>query len=92
MILSLKNFWRKWKWFNDNEFDVVVSCLTFHEVKDKSDKIKVLKEALRVLKKDGEFIFLDLFLDEKVFGKSNSFFMKLIQLGFLRLKLKRLKM
>lgn len=52
----------------DGEFDKVVSCLTFHEVKDTSDKIEVIKEALRVLKPGGEFIFLDLFMDEKIFG------------------------
>ena len=32
--------------FDDNEFDVVVSCLTFHEVKDENDKIKVFKEGI----------------------------------------------
>ena len=60
--------------FDDNEFDVVVSCLTFHEVKDENDKIKVFKEALRVVKEYGEFIFLDLFLDENIFGKNDEFF------------------
>lgn len=54
--------------FNENEFDVIVSCLTFHEVKDRSHKTDVIKEALRVLKSGGSFVFLDLFLDEKIFG------------------------
>jgi len=54
--------------FNDDEFDTVVSCLTFHEVKDQSNKTEVMKEALRVLRPGGEFVFLDLFLDEKIFG------------------------
>lgn len=54
--------------FKDALFDLLVSCLTFHEVKDKSNKTEVLKEALRVLKPSGEFIFLDLFADEKIFG------------------------
>ncbi|SFC82141.1 Methyltransferase domain-containing protein [Bacillus sp. UNCCL81] len=54
--------------FNENEFDVIVSCLTFHEVKDRSNKTDVIKEALRVLKPGGEFVFLDLFMDEKIFG------------------------
>lgn len=52
----------------DDEFDIVVSCLTFHEVKDMRNKTEVIKEALRVLKPGGEFIFLDLFMDEKIFG------------------------
>jgi SAM-dependent methyltransferase len=59
--------------FKDNEFDLLASCLTFHEVQDESDKKKVLKEAFRVLKKGGEFIFLDLFLDEKIYGRYNDF-------------------
>ncbi len=54
--------------FNDDEFDIVVSCLTFHEVKDRRDKTEVIKEALRVLKPGGVFVFLDLFMDRKVFG------------------------
>jgi ubiquinone/menaquinone biosynthesis C-methylase UbiE len=54
--------------FGDNEFDIVISCLTFHEVKDESDKAKVLQEALRVLKNGGEFVFMDLFLDKRTFG------------------------
>ncbi|WP_413306050.1 class I SAM-dependent methyltransferase [Bacillus sp. 1P10SD] len=54
--------------FNDNEFDIIVSCLTFHEVKDRRNKTEVMIEALRVLKPGGEFVFLDLFMDEKIFG------------------------
>ncbi|KAB2446304.1 class I SAM-dependent methyltransferase [Bacillus thuringiensis] len=52
----------------NDEFDIVVSCLTFHEVRDTTNKTEVIKEALRVLKPGGEFIFLDLFMDEKIFG------------------------
>lgn len=54
--------------FQDGEFDIIVSCLTFHEVKDRQNKTEVLEEALRVLKPSGEFVFLDLFQDEKIFG------------------------
>ncbi|MFL0404888.1 class I SAM-dependent methyltransferase [Bacillus nitratireducens] len=53
--------------FTDDEFDIIVSCLTFHEVQDKENKTEVIKEALRVLKPGGKFIFLDLFMDEKIF-------------------------
>jgi len=53
---------------NDGEFEIVVSCLTFDEVKDRKNKTEVIKEALRVLKPDGVFVFLDLFKDEKIFG------------------------
>ncbi|MEC3468867.1 hypothetical protein P9129_13500 [Bacillus tropicus] len=31
--------------------------------------MEVIKEALRVLKPGGEFVFLDLFMDEKMFGE-----------------------
>ncbi|MEH7418726.1 class I SAM-dependent methyltransferase [Neobacillus drentensis] len=55
--------------FNDDEFDLIVSCLTFHEVKDRRNKAEVIVEALRVLRPGGEFVFLDLFMDEKIFGK-----------------------
>lgn len=47
--------------FPDAEFDCVVSCLTFHEVRDLSDKTAALTEALRVLRPGGTFAFLDLF-------------------------------
>ncbi|MBO9129447.1 class I SAM-dependent methyltransferase [Bacillus sp. 165] len=54
--------------FHDEEFDIIVSCLTFHEVQDNRNKTEVIKEALRVLKPGGQFVFLDLFMDEKIFG------------------------
>jgi SAM-dependent methyltransferase len=54
--------------FDAAQFDVVVSCLTFHEVRNVQDKSALIAEALRVLKPGGQFIFLDLFADEGVFG------------------------
>ncbi|MBY0040392.1 class I SAM-dependent methyltransferase [Bacillus cereus] len=69
----------------DNEFDIVVSCLTFHEVKDTNNKVKVIKEALRVLKPGGEFIFLDLFMDEKIFGNTEEFLNDLEKLNISKL-------
>lgn len=55
--------------FHNNEFESIVSCLTFHEVQDSENKLYVMLEALRVLKPGGQFVFLDLFKDEKTFGK-----------------------
>jgi len=52
----------------DDTFDLVVSNLTFHEVKDSKNKIDVIKEALRVLKPGGKFVFQDLFLMEWYYG------------------------
>jgi len=54
--------------FRDGDFDVVVSCLTFHEVNDAPDKLTALREALRVLRRGGQFVFLDLFGDSRFFG------------------------
>nr|WP_250673342.1 class I SAM-dependent methyltransferase [Paeniclostridium ghonii]MCM0165471.1 class I SAM-dependent methyltransferase [Paeniclostridium ghonii] len=77
--------------FSENEFDIVVSCLTFHEVKDEADKIKVLKEALKVLNKGGQFVFLDLFLDEKIFGKNEEFFKAIDSLEIIEVKVEKLE-
>jgi ubiquinone/menaquinone biosynthesis C-methylase UbiE len=53
--------------FPDGDFDVVVSCLTFHEVNDGPNKFAALREALRVLRRGGQFVFLDLFGDRNFF-------------------------
>ena len=58
--------------FADGEFDAVVSNLVFHEVKDTAEKLDLLKEALRVLKKGGTFTLQDLFYIERMFGKPES--------------------
>jgi len=55
--------------FEDEYFDAVVSNLCFHEVADTKDKREVIREALRVTKKGGEFVFQDLFLLRQVYGE-----------------------
>jgi SAM-dependent methyltransferase len=54
--------------FPDGTFDAAVSNLVFHEVRSVADKKILLKEALRVLKKGGIFVFQDLFLWGAVYG------------------------
>lgn len=54
--------------FQDDSFDLVVSNLVFHEVKDGRSKLDAIQEALRVLKKGGCFAFQDLFLIRQYFG------------------------
>nr|WP_239534500.1 class I SAM-dependent methyltransferase [Priestia taiwanensis] len=67
--------------FHDDEFEVIVSCLTFHEVKDRKNKTEVIEEALRVLKPAGQFVFLDLFMDKTVFGDEKELLNTLKQRG-----------
>ncbi|MDD4514178.1 class I SAM-dependent methyltransferase [Massilibacteroides sp.] len=54
--------------FEDESFDIVISNMVFHEVADVKDKKEVIKEALRVLKKGGLFVFQDLLLNKKLYG------------------------
>lgn len=55
--------------FEDGYFDAAVSNFVFHEVDDAKDKRDVIKEALRVVKKDGTFAFHDLFRIKKYYGE-----------------------
>jgi len=55
--------------FEDETFDLAVSNLTFHEVRDTRDKKALLREALRVVKEGGAFVFQDLFLWKVVYGE-----------------------
>ncbi len=55
--------------FADESFDAVVSNFVFHEVQDVKDKRAVIKEALRVLKNSGAFMFQDLFLWKRIYGE-----------------------
>ena len=57
--------------FDDEEFDVVVSNMVFHEVRDVKDKRLLIKEALRVVKDGGWFVFQDLFLWKQVYGETD---------------------
>jgi len=54
--------------FENETFDVAVSNLVFHEVRDVRDKTEVIKEALRVVKNGGGFVFQDLFLWKRLYG------------------------
>lgn len=57
--------------FEDGSFDVAVSNLTFHEVRDAKDKREVVREGLRVIKKGGIFVFQDLFLIKQAYGDTD---------------------
>lgn len=55
--------------FDDDSMDVVVSNLVFHEVGSVKDKKELIREALRVVKKGGKFVFQDLFLWKQIYGE-----------------------
>jgi len=57
--------------FSTGEFGRVISCLTFHEVRDVTDKTASLAEALRVLEPGGRFAFVDLFDDQGFYASRN---------------------
>jgi SAM-dependent methyltransferase len=59
--------------FDDSTFDAIVSNLTFHEVDTAPDKREVLAEALRILKVDGRFTFVDYFFETNIYGQATDF-------------------
>lgn len=54
--------------FADSTFDLAVSNLVFHEVRQVRDKKALIQEALRIVKQGGRFAFQDLFLWKSVYG------------------------
>jgi len=67
--------------FADETFDAAVSNFVFHEVKTQPDKHKVVKEALRVVKKGGSFAFQDMFEQKKLYGNMEEFIKELRKEG-----------
>jgi ubiquinone/menaquinone biosynthesis C-methylase UbiE len=67
--------------FADENFDLVISNLTFHEVRSGKNKIDLIKEALRVLKKGGKFVFQDLFLIKYYYGTPEQLISNIKALG-----------
>jgi ubiquinone/menaquinone biosynthesis C-methylase UbiE len=57
--------------FDGGYFDTAVSNFVFHMVGNSKDKRKIVREALRVVKKRGEFSFKDEFLIKQLFGDIN---------------------
>lgn len=75
--------------FEDNSFDGAVSNFVFHEVKSQPDKRQVVREALRVVKPGGRFVFHDLFLEEKLYGDIGEFVRELEQEGICQVRFTR---
>ncbi|SNS74452.1 Methyltransferase domain-containing protein [Asanoa hainanensis] len=57
--------------FANGAFDAVVSCLTFHEIRDLAHAADGVVEALRVLRPGGRYVFLDLFGDSASYPSLN---------------------
>jgi ubiquinone/menaquinone biosynthesis C-methylase UbiE len=55
--------------FEDGEFDAIVSNFVYHEVRDTRNKIDLIFESLRVLKKGGCFSLQDTFKNKRRYGK-----------------------
>jgi len=77
--------------FADGTLDVVVSNLTFHEVKLVKRKSDVMREALRILKPGGKFAFIDYFYDEHYYGDMESFELLLLGLNLKHVERKPLQ-
>jgi len=54
--------------FEDESFDAAISNFVFHEIRDIKDKTQLLKEALRVVKKGGQFCFQDVHVGSGTYG------------------------
>ena len=68
--------------FPDSSFDAVISNFVFHEVQSEPNKRKVVREALRVLKKGGCFSFQDMFSQKALYGDMEEFAQSLRDEGF----------
>jgi ubiquinone/menaquinone biosynthesis C-methylase UbiE len=76
--------------FKNAAFDAAASNLTFHEVSDEPDKLRVVAEALRVVRSGGRFAFIDLFYDPSLYGDPQKFDNYLSSLGLSEFELVRL--
>ena len=70
--------------YEDGEYDLVTSNFVFHSVRV-VDKISLIKEALRVVKKGGAFAFQDLF-NKQFYGDIGLFYKELKTWGLKEVK------
>ena len=59
--------------FVNGMFDLVVSNLTFHQVRTQKDKQALMREALRTVKPGGIFVMQDTFYSKRLYGDPESF-------------------
>lgn len=67
--------------FANDTFDAAVSNFVFHEVKTQPDKRQVVREALRIVKPGGCFVFHDLFEQKAIYGNIQEFITQLKKEG-----------
>jgi len=77
--------------YSDGTFDMVISNLTFHEVKLVKRKSDVMREALRLLKPGGSFAFIDYFYEPRYYGDTAQFELLLMSLNLKKVELKPLR-
>jgi len=75
--------------FEDASFNVVISNLVFHEVREAADKREPVREALRVLKPGSVFVLQDLFLLKPYYGTPQELMDKLRLWGMAQVEFKR---
>ena len=75
--------------FKDGEFDAAVSNFVFHEVGSQPDKKLLVKEALRVVKPGGGFVFHDLFYRAGTYGSTSALEEYLRELGAADIRMKK---
>lgn len=59
--------------FSDGTFDAAISNFVFHEVMSQPDKFALVREALRVVKPGGYFVFEDIFFAKSHYGDIHKF-------------------
>ncbi len=67
--------------FKDSEFDAIVSNFVYHEVRDIKDKMSLINESFRVLKKGGAFSLQDTFKNQKKYGNIRELLKEIKQWG-----------
>lgn len=72
--------------FPDGSFDLVVSNLTFHEVRGSTKKTELIREALRVLRRGGVFVFQDLFQIRPMYGTREELLAAVEKMGAVELR------
>ncbi len=67
--------------FSDNYFDVIINYFSFSELNNKNDSFDIFYESFRVLNHSGQFIFIDMFKDQKIYGEYDTLLENMKNMG-----------